>query len=191
MKYRESGMPEKDMWVTFFNPSEVLTKLEVNKNTHTLLDIGSGYGTFLFPAATLVKSKVIGIDIDNKMIDICQKTIEEDNLKNIELLHGDISTEQMKNELDKYNRIIDYISLFNILHCETPMDLLSSAYSILNKDGKIGVIHWKNENTPRGPSMEIRPTPEKINNWAINAGFTLLKQIDLPPYHFGMVFIKK
>jgi Cyclopropane fatty acid synthase and related methyltransferases len=191
MKYRESGMPDEQMWDTFFNPSQILSQLDVNGNINTLIDIGCGYGTFLIPAAKLVKNKVIGIDIENEMIEACRKKILEQDIKNIDLLHGDISTEQTIKDLEKYKGEIDYISLFNILHCEQPMDLLNAAYRILNTNGKIGVIHWKYGNTPRGPSMEIRPTPEIINGWALKAGFVLEKYVELPPYHYGLVYVKK
>ena len=66
--------------------------------------------------------------------------------------------------------------------------MLGNVYDLLANDGKIGVIHWKYEETPRGPSMEIRPTPETIINWATKIGFTLVKQVELPPYHFGLIF---
>jgi len=39
--------------------------------------------------------------------------------------------------------------------------------------------------------MEIRPKPEIIIEWASKAGFVLKKQIELPPHHFGLVFIKQ
>lgn len=191
MKYRDSGMPDEQMWETFFNPTQILSQLGVNEHTKTLIDIGCGYGTFLMPAAKLVKSKVIGIDIENDMVDACRKKITQLSVKNVDLLHGDISSEQTIKDLGKYIGEIDYICLFNILHCEQPSDLLNAAYHILNRNGKIGVIHWKYENTPRGPSMEIRPTPETINDWALKEGFVLEKQVDLPPYHYGLVFIKK
>jgi len=191
MKYRESGMPDEQMWVTFFNPLQILCQLDINENINTLIDIGCGYGTFLIPAANLVKNKVIGIDIENEMIEVCRRKIKEHENKNIDLLHGDISTEQTIKDLKKYKDEIDYICLFNILHCEQPMNLLNAAYRILNSNGKIGVIHWKYENTPRGPSMEIRPTHEIISGWALNAGFVLEKYVELPPYHYGIVFIKK
>lgn len=86
--------------------------------------------------------------------------------------------------------LISYITLFNILHCEQPLGLLNVAYNILNTNGKIGVIHWNYEDTPRGLSMEIRPTPRIISEWAFKAGFALEKYVELPPYHYGMVFIK-
>jgi len=39
--------------------------------------------------------------------------------------------------------------------------------------------------------MEIRPKPEMIIKWALKAGLALDKHVDLPPYHYGLVFIKK
>lgn len=42
---------------------------------------------------------------------------------------------------------IDYISLFNILHCESPVELLEKVYQLLRIGGRIGVIHWKYEDT--------------------------------------------
>lgn len=190
MKYRESGMPNEDLWQTFFNPIDILKQLDVDENIKTLIDIGCGYGTFLLPAAEIVRKNVIGIDIDESMIEVCKGKLQGSNISNIHLINGDISTENTTKELIKYKDEVDYITLFNILHCEKPIELLKSVYNVLNKNGKIGVIHWRNEETPRGPSMEIRPKPEAIIKWALEAGFTLQKQINIQPYHFGLVFIK-
>lgn len=190
MKYRESGMPSEEMWDTFFSPTEVLEQMGINKQIRTLIDIGCGYGTFLLPASELVSEKVIGIDIDKDMIVICQKKIHDSNISNIKLIHGDISKKDTVKAFNQCTNGIDYITLFNILHCEEPVVLLKTLYNFLNKNGRIGVMHWKNEETPRGPSIDIRPKPEAIIDWAIQAGFVLEKQVELPPYHFGLVFTK-
>jgi len=191
MKYRESGMPSEEMWDTFFNPTEILNKMGIDKQIRTLIDVGCGYGTFLFPSAELVSEKVIGIDIDGEMIEACRNRINDCNMAKIELLHGDISTEDTIKALEKHKGKIDYITLFNILHCEEPINLIKNVYDILNINGRIGITHWKYEKTPRGPSMEIRPKPEMIINWAVKMGFILESQVELPPYHYGLVFIKK
>ncbi len=190
MKYRESGMPSEDLWNTFFTPTEVLKKLGIDNQIETLIDVGCGYGTFLIPATTLIRGKVVGIDIDKEMINICKDKINANNVSCVDLIHGDILTEDTMKLLRDYKDKIDYITLFNILHGEEPLTLLKTAYDALNDNGKIGVIHWKNEETPRGPSMEIRPKPEMIIDWAEKTGFVLENQVDLLPYHFGLVFIK-
>lgn len=190
MRYRESGMPSEEMWDTFFNPSEVLDLMDINSGIGTLIDIGCGYGTFLLPMSEVVRTKVIGIDIDEVMINACKNKVKNYNIAKIELIHGDISTEDTIKTLEQNKGQIDYITLFNILHCEEPSALLKNVYDILNFKGKIGVSHWKYEKTPRGPSMEIRPKPEMIINWAVKTGFVLDKQVELPPYHYGLIFSK-
>ena len=189
MKYRESGMPDEKMWDTFFNPLDVLDKMNINNEIEVLVDIGCGYGTFLISMAERVK-RAIGIDIDDNMISICKSKIEDNNIRNIDLLNGDISTAKTLNELEKYKGSVDYISLFNILHCEEPKELLENIFSLVKNNGKIGVIHWKYEDTPRGPSMDIRPRPDMIINWASNTGFKFEEKVDLPPYHYGLIFSK-
>jgi hypothetical protein len=52
----------------------------------------------------------------------------------------------------------------------------------------VGVIHWNYDpNTPRGPSLAIRPRPADCRRWIEEAGFVLVNDIiDLPPYHYGL-----
>lgn len=190
MKFRESGMPSEALWDTFFSPLQILEKMDVDNSVDNLMDVGCGYGTFLVPASEIVREHVIGIDIDRDMIDICKKKIHEHMLKNVELIHGDICSNNHAEMFDSYANKMDYITLFNILHCEEPLKLLARVYMLLREGGRIGVIHWKYEDTPRGPSMDIRPKPETIIRWAEQVGFMLRKQIEVPPYHYGLVFEK-
>ena len=183
MKFRESGMPPVDMWDTFFNPVDVLDKMGISSNIDLLIDIGCGYGTFIFPAASVVK-RIIGLDIDVLMIDHCRKVIKERNITNVELMLDDVAI----SSYDAYKENADYVTLFNMLHCEEPVKLLRKAKSLLKSDGRIGVIHWKYEKTPRGPSMDIRPKPEQVIEWAASIELKLDTQVDLPPHHYGLVF---
>jgi len=190
MKYRESGMPQESLWDTFFDVSQTLEKMSINKDTKVLIDIGCGYGTFFLPIAEYINGIAVGIDIDPEMTKICKDKASSQNIKNVELIQGDITDQAVLKTLEKYRQKIDYISLFNILHCEEPVKLLKTIHNILNIEGRIGIIHWKYEETPRGPSMAIRPKPENITEWTTKVGFDLEKQVDLPPYHYGLVFVK-
>lgn len=190
MKFRESGMPYEGQWSKYFEPKQVLEKLGINGDIKTLIDVGCGYGTFLFPAAEVIKYKAIGIDIDEAMIEVCKKKAEELDIKNVDLICGDISKDETLIVLKAKAGAIDCALLFNILHCEEPGKLLYNVYNILDAKGRAGVIHWKYEETPRGPSMDIRPTYKAVIDWARGAGFSLEKHVDLPPYHFGLVFVK-
>lgn len=186
MKYRESGMPDEEMWEEFFNLQQILQSLEVTNDIKKFIDIGCGYGTFLIPAAKIISGTALGVDIDKDYLTLCKQRVEDNNIANIHLFHGEISSMDQK-----IFQGADYISLFNILHCEEPLTLMGQVIKLLKKGGKIGVIHWIHDDTPRGPSLDIRPKPETIIKWGESLGLKLMKQVQLPPYHFGILFEKE
>ena len=41
-----------------------------------------------------------------------------------------------------------------------------SSFRILKDDGIISIIHWRSDiQTPRGPSLDIRPKPQDCEKW--------------------------
>jgi hypothetical protein len=83
----------------------------------------------------------------------------------------------------------DAVLLFNILHCDQPIGLLRHAANALRDGGQVLAIHWRHDETPRGPSLEIRPRPEQIIEWARKAQLQPRGEvIDLPPWHYGIRF---
>ena len=79
--------------------------------------------------------------------------------------------------------------LLNILHAEDPQTLLREARRILSPAGTLAVMHWQYDpQTPRGPSMDIRPRPEDCQRRVKAAGFLEIGPIiDLPPWHYGFI----
>lgn len=83
---------------------------------------------------------------------------------------------------------VDAVLLFNILHCEQPVRLLRHAAAA---GPTVLVIHWRYGDTPRGPSLDIRPRPEQIVEWAAQAGLESVGDpMDLPPWHYGLRLVK-
>lgn len=185
MKIREGGMPEEEMWKTFFDPEIILKELGLNEATKAVVDFGCGYGTFTIPAARITKGMVYGFDIEADLIEACKSKAHEKGLANVICQQRDFILEGT----GLPDETADYVMMFNILHAETPLALLQEAYRILGFQGKIGVIHWNYDpTTPRGPSMDIRPQPEQCRKWMEAAGFELVRPaIDLPPFHYGIL----
>lgn len=188
MKVRDSGMPAEEMWSSFFDPASICRKLGLNSSIKDAVEFGSGYGTFSLEAASIINGSLYAIDIETEMIELLRTKIDENGIKNIKLLQRDFIAEGTGLK----DNSVDYVMLFNILHGEDPEKLLSKAYRILRRNGKAAVIHWiHSSDTPRGPSLDVRPTPQTCIQWLLNAGFISNKEvIDLPPYHFGVVGIK-
>jgi SAM-dependent methyltransferase len=190
MKTRESGMPEEQVWNSFFDPPSILEKLGLTPACRDAVEFGCGYGTFTIPAARVITGTLYALDIDPDMIAATRLKVEAAGLDNVQVCLRDFAAEGTG--LPKAS--VDYAMLFNILHAECPMALLEESYRLLGPGGKVGIIHWNyDSNTPRGPSMTIRPRPEQCQAWAEQAGFHPMPSgiIDLPPYHYGMVLQKK
>lgn len=188
MKARESGMPRRDIWESFFDPVEVLGKLGLDGRVNDVAEFGCGYGTFAIAAAGIIKGKIHAFDIEPEMIRITREEAERQGLNNVQTVLRDFAAEGC----GLPDESVDYAMLFNILHIENPGKLLGEAWRILKKGGKLGVIHWNYDpTTPRGPSLDIRPKPEQCIQWAQAAGFINPKQYDLKPYHYGIVLIKE
>lgn len=180
-------MPPQDAWERFFNPVEILGAMELRAGVNDVAEFGCGYGTFTIPAAKVIQGTVHAIDIDGAMIEATKQAAESAGLYNITVMLRDVVADGTGLQAGS----VDYVMVFNILHIEQPVRLLNEAWRILRPGGRLGIIHWNYDaSTPRGPSMEIRPRPTQCVEWAQAASFSHTRQLDLKPYHYGIVMEK-
>ena len=190
MKTRESDMPDESMWSSFFSPEQTLAKLGLTGSCGDVVDFGCGYGTFTIPVARMVRGTVHALDIETDMVEATRRKAEEAGLSNVLVERRDF----VADGTGLADTSVDYVMLFNILHCDQPEVLLREAWRILSPDGRLGIMHWNHDpTTPRGPSMDIRPRPQQCRQWAEQVGFQLAmpEKINLPPYHYGWVMEKR
>jgi len=158
MKGRESGMPEADYWETFFEPSQIVEKLIPANLDGTIVEFGSGYGTFTLPVARAHTVPVIGLDIEADLVTEIQAIALDKGLKNVRLTLRDF----VADGTGEPDSSAAHVMLYNILHIENPIGLLAESYCILKPGGTLSIIHWRSDIvTPRGPSLDIRPTAEQ------------------------------
>jgi ubiquinone/menaquinone biosynthesis C-methylase UbiE len=131
---------------------------------------------------------IYAIDIELEMVNVTRAKAEQNGLENVVAIQRDFLAEGT----GLADASCNYAMLFNTLHSEQPLSILSEAKRILVSGGKVGVIHWIHDPaTPRGPSISIRPQPKQCQNWLMETGFMLEGTITaLPPYHYGLVGIK-
>jgi SAM-dependent methyltransferase len=182
-KGRESGMPDEAYWETFFDARCILAKLDCGGDGDAV-EFGCGYGTFTAPAAGMTAGTVYALDIDPAMVRATEARCA--GLRNVVAAERDF----VADGCGRPAGIARYAMLFNILHIEGPVRLLAEAYRALAPGGRLGVIHWKRDPaTPRGPSLDIRPTPAQCRAWAEEAGFRHVRDEELGccSWHWGMV----
>lgn len=176
MKIRDSGMPDEAYWETLFDVPLIISRLGLDK-CHNVAELGCGYGTFSVPIAKAISGTFYTFDVDRPMID---RTRERAAGLPIVCEHRDVME-------SGFGVHVDAVLLFNILHCERPIELLCRAANALCADGQVIVIHWRYGETPRGPSLDIRPRPEQVIRWANQAELEPIGDvIDLPPWHYGL-----
>lgn len=176
MKIRDSGMPDEAYWETLFDVPLILDRLGI-RQCHDVAELGCGYGTFTIPIAKAISGMVHTFDVDPAMLARTQERAAGLS----------IVCEQRDVLQSGFGVHVDCVLLFNILHCEQPVVLLRHAANVLHTDGHVLVIHWRFRDTPRGPSLNIRPKPEQIVEWAKEADLEPIGDvIDLPPWHYGI-----
>jgi SAM-dependent methyltransferase len=185
MKLRESVMPEEAYWETLFDVPLILDRLEVDARLRNVVEFGCGYGTFTIPVARRISGTLTTFDNDVAMIERTRQRAAAAGPYNVLYVVRDAFADGFVAEAGSKDACL----LFNILHCEGPARLLTEAARVVRPGGAVLVIHWRcDPATPRGPSLEIRPSPEQIAGWAEETALLEAEGpvIDLPPWHYGL-----
>lgn len=189
MKVRDSGMPDEMMWTGFFDPEAILRTFGLDTGVADIVEFGCGYGTFTLAAARLVSGKIFALDIEPELVCLVEGRCRQTGIVNVQSMVRDFVADGVPLPDDR----VDAALLFNILHHNQPVALMSEAWRVLRPGGRLAVIHWNYDaTTPRGPAMDIRPRPEQCIAWGNQAGFpiALINRYDFPPYHYGLSFVK-
>ncbi len=189
MKLRESGMPEEEYWESLFDVELILDRMGIDATVCDVAELGCGYGTFTVPAARRIRGVIETYDIEPAMVDRTIQRAREVGLGNVRAEVRDVLAEGFGGE----PQTKDACLLFNILHGEEPERLLAHAARVVRPGGRVLVIHWRYDPaTPRGPSLEIRPRPEQVIEWARKTRMLqfVTPVVDLPPWHYGLRFVR-
>jgi SAM-dependent methyltransferase len=94
-------------------------------------------------------------------------------------------------------RLVDFVFLANVFHGVPDRPRLARAVrEALKPSGRFAIINWHpwpREKTtvlgePRGPRTELRMSPDQTIKAAELDDLRFSKLVDVPPYHYGVVF---
>lgn len=150
----------------------------------TILDAGcgNGYMARIFSGMVGNKGKIYAIDKDRRMIDCFEKGFETNN---IEAFVADISK---PTGLKDSSMDIVYLSTVFHIFTEAQIDgFVKEVKRILKPQGLLAIVNIKKEETPFGPPMEIRSSPEELRQKLPFAPEDLVEAGE----HFYMQIFKK
>ena len=180
-------MPAVEMWESFFDAVGILEALGCQRISGDAVEFGCGYGTFTLPAARQISGILYTSDINPAMLESTAARASKGGVRNIVIEERDF----LSFGSGRPDGSVGFVMLFNILHVEEALSLLNEAHRNLRDGGVAAVIHWKRDlQTPRGPPLAIRPSPEQCAAWAERVGLRPQPcYMELPnsPWHWGML----
>src|SRR6476661_3817534 len=187
-----TSMPDRDWWAALWpRPEEVLRAIGIRPGM-TVLDLCCGDGYFTAPLARLVDGKVIALDIDCDMLDQAKAEVARIGATVERWICADALT-----LASHITEPVDFVLMVNTFHGVPDQSGLAKAVrAVLRPEGIFAIVNWYpalREDTPvlgepRGPSPEMRMSPEALAAVVLPAGFEPLAVVELPPYHYGSLF---
>ena len=191
--YPATAMPDSDWWEALWpQPKQVLAALGIQRDME-VVDLCCGDGLFTAPLALLCRH-VIGIDIDRGMLAVARDKINAIGATNCELIEGDAYA-----IAELVSRPVDYVLIANTFHGVPDKPRLARGVAaILKAGGRFAILNWHRrprEQTvvlgrPRGPKTDMRMEPSEVAATINTVGLTLTEVIELPPYHYGAIFVR-
>ena len=189
--FQGTEMPTAGWWEALWpDPAGVLAAVGLKPDME-VIDLCSGDGWFTLQIAKAARH-VIAIDIDPHFLDVARHRLSESGVTNCDFVAGDAY------ELSKLvPGPVDFVYMANAFHGVPDKPRLARAvHATLKAGGKFAIVNWhqrpREETTilgePRGPKTELRLSPRQTIEAVESSGLTLAHQIDVPPYHYGVVF---
>jgi len=187
-------MPDRDWWAALWpDPSSVLRSLGIQPGM-TVVDLCCGDGFFTAPLAKIVGGKVYAIDIDWQMLDRARAEAVRQGASVAAWICGDA-----RDVAQLVPEPVDYVLIANTFHGVPDKTWLAHAVAkVVKPGGCFTVVNWHllpREHTtvldePRGPTTVMRMSPDQVRAAVEPAGFQLSCVVELPPYHYGAVFLR-
>ncbi len=189
-----TAMPDPNWWHALWpDPDAVIEALGIGRGM-TVIDIGCGDGYFTAAIARQVGSgRVIGLDLDPVMLEQAKKACN--GMHNCTWLMGDAM------ELSRLiTGPVDYALIANTFHgVPDKTRFAREVAKVLRPRGHFAIVNWHplpREQTTvlgksRGPTTSMRMSPKAVQAVVEPAGFLVEQIVELPPFHYGVVFEAK
>ena len=170
--------PARDGWQM---PDRVIEALGLQPG-QTVADVGAGTGYFTVRLAQSTGARTVyAVDIEPSMVDYIRNRAQAAELDNVvTVLAGSDRTNlpepvDLVLVVDTYHHIPDRVAYFTRLR------------ENLRPSGRLAIIDFTKD-SPEGPPVEFRFTPDQITGELGRAGFTLATQHDFLPRQMFLVY---
>jgi len=174
--------PSSEGW---FNDEIILEKLNIRRG-QSILDCGCGRGYMARKFSKLVGNtgKIYALDPDREMIGNLKKEVEKES--NIHALVGDITG---RTELKEFSIDLAYLSMvFHMFSDKQIVGFEKEINRILRPKAQLAIVNIRKEDTPFGPPLERRYSPEELRG---KLSLTPMELYEVGEHFYLQLFIIK
>lgn len=191
-------MPDREWWSVLWPDSEgALRELGVPRGEASV-DLCSGDGYFTAPLSRLAApGKVFALEMDRETVEQAREYLCARGRGNCAVLEDD--ARNLRAHLPEPVGFAVIANTFHRIHDPERKDLIAKVYEMIRPGGRFGIINWhplSREQTPvldepRGLPTQIRMSLDQTRAAVEQpVGFVFERVVELPPYHYGVVFTR-
>jgi ubiquinone/menaquinone biosynthesis C-methylase UbiE len=166
------------------DPDRMLAALDIKKGS-IVADIGAGVGYHVWRLAELVgpTGKVIGEDIQEGMIRLLQKNIEDRKLRNVQIILGTPTDPKLP------INALDLVLMVDVYHeFSEPVTMMKHIRDALKPDGRVVLVEFRKED----PDVPIQPlhkmSVQDVRSELEPLGFKFQQSLEFLPWQHILTF---
>ena len=168
------------------DPDQMLAALDIKKGS-VVADIGAGVGYHVWRLAEIVgpTGKVIGEDIQEGMLRLLKKNIDDRKLRNVEIILGTPTDPKLP------PNTLDLVLMVDVYHeFSEPVTMMKHIQNALKADGRVVLIEFRKED-PRVPIQPLhKMSVEDVRSELEPLGFKFQRAIEFLPWQQILIFNK-
>jgi len=165
-------------------PDRMLAAIDIKKGS-VVADVGAGVGYHVWRLAEIVgpTGKVIAEDIQEGMIQLLRRNIEDRKLRNVEIVLG--TPTDPKLPLNS----LDLVLMVDVYHeFSEPVTMMKHIYNALKPDGRVVLVEFRKED----PSVPIQPlhkmSTQEVRSELEPLGFRFQRSLEFLPWQHVLIF---
>jgi ubiquinone/menaquinone biosynthesis C-methylase UbiE len=166
------------------DPDRMLSALDIKKGS-VVADIGAGVGYHVWRLAEIVgpTGKVIGEDIQDAMIRLLKKNIDDRKLKNVEIVLGTPTDPKLP------AKALDLVLMVDVYHeFSEPATMMKHIQNALKPDGRLVLVEFRKED-PRVPIQPLhKMSVEEVRSELEPLGFKFQRALEFLPWQHILIF---
>jgi len=165
-------------------PDRMLAALEIKKGA-VVADVGAGVGYHVWRLAEIVgpTGKVIAEDIQEGMIQLLRRNVDDRKLRNVEIILGSPTDPKLP------ANSLDLVLMVDVYHeFSEPVTMMRHVRNSLKPDGRVVLVEFRKED----PSVPIQPlhkmSVQDVRSELEPMGFRFQRALEFLPWQHVLIF---